>query len=142
MHTLIVDDQAANRHVLQRMLGRFGSCDEAADGQAAIAALTAAWDAERPYDLICLDIMMPVLNGQETLVAVRKLETTRGILNYHRVKVFMVTAIHDESAINSAYCDGCTAYLTKPLEYRLLLGNLVHLKLLSPAEVKAQAFSA
>jgi len=139
MHTLIVDDQSANRHVLQRMLGRFGSCDEAADGEQAIAALTKAWEAERPYDLVCLDIMMPGMNGQQALVAIRKLETTRGILNHHRVKVFMVTAVHDESAINTAYCDGCTAYLTKPLEYRLLLGNLVHLKLLTPADVLAHA---
>ncbi len=139
MRTLIVDDQPANRHVLQRMLSRFGSCDEAADGQHAINALTAGWDAERPYDLVCLDIMMPGMNGLQTLVAIRKLETTRGILNSHRVKIFMVTALHDESAISSAYCDGCTAYLTKPLEYRLLLGNLVHLKLLTPADVHAHA---
>jgi two-component system, chemotaxis family, chemotaxis protein CheY len=139
MHTLIVDDQPANRHVLQRMLSRFGSCAEAADGQEAITALTTAWEASRPFDLVCLDIMMPGMNGQQALGAIRKLETTRGILNHHRVKIFMVTAVHDESAISSAYCDGCTAYLTKPLEYRLLLGNLIHLKLLTPADVHAHA---
>ena len=139
MRTLIVDDQPANRHVLQRMLGRFGPCDEAADGQEAITALTRAWEAGQPYDLVCLDVMMPGMNGQQALSAIRKLETTRGILNHHRVKIFMVTAIHDESAISSAYCDGCTAYLTKPLEYRLLLGNLVHLKLLTTADVHAHA---
>jgi two-component system, chemotaxis family, chemotaxis protein CheY len=142
MRTLIVDDQPANRHVLQRMLGRFGVCDEAADGQEAIDALTRAWDAERPYDLVCLDIMMPGMDGQQALVAIRKLETTRGILNYHRVKIFMVTAVHDENAISTSYCDGCTAYLTKPLEYRLLLGNLVHLKLLSTTDVHAHAYPA
>lgn len=136
MRTLIVDDQPANRHVLQRMLAPFGPFTMAADGQEAVAALNRAWDAGQPFDLICLDIMMPGMDGHQALKTIRALEGSRGIRNDVRVKIFMVTAIHDSAVVNDSYCDGCTAYLTKPLDYRLLLGNLVHLKLVSPGDVK------
>ncbi len=135
MRTLIVDDLAANRHVLQRMLGRFGPCAFASDGHEALAALTRAWDDLCPYDLVCLDLMMPGMNGQEALVAIRRLESGRDIATADQVKIFMVTAVLDSQAVKTAYCDGCTAYITKPIDYRLLLGNLVHLKLLSPTDV-------
>lgn len=142
MHTLIVDDQPANRHVLLRMLSRFGPCEMAEDGQQAIAALRRSWDEERTIDLICLDIMMPVMNGSQTLSEIRKLEAARGMRSRDRVKVFMVTAIHDPDSITNAFCDGCTAYIAKPVEYGLLLGNLVHLGLVTTSAAKTLARSA
>ena len=134
MRTLIVDDQPENRHVLQRMLGHFGECVMASDGNEALAELIKSWDEQRTFDLICLDIMMPGMDGQEALKNIRTMESARNIRNQQRVKIFMTTAIRDASAVSSAYCDDCTAYLPKPIEYHLLLGNLIHLGLISTAE--------
>src|SRR5258708_19166891 len=111
MNPLIVDARGANRHVLQRMLGRFGPCEMAADGAQAIAALTRALDEGRPFGLVCLDIMMPGMDGQQALAAIRALEAGRGIHNGKRVKIFMVTAVQDASAVTSSRSEEHTSEL-------------------------------
>ena len=63
MKTLIVEDDFTSRLLLQELLRRFGPCHVAVNGVEAVDAVTAALTANAPYDLICLDIMMPVMGG-------------------------------------------------------------------------------
>jgi two-component system, sensor histidine kinase and response regulator len=72
-HVLIVDDLPINRTILCRQLTGFGAfCTEAEDGDAALAALAAAEQAGRPFDLVLLDQMMPGVSGDAVARAIRQ----------------------------------------------------------------------
>ena len=121
MKILVVDDDVVCRDLLLQYLSEHGLTQGVANGQEGLAAFQEALDSGDPYDLICLDIMMPGVNGQEILKLIRKLERNRGIAPADQVKVFMITGLTDSGNISEAFQDGrCDAYLSKPV-------NLVHL---------------
>ena len=59
MHSLIVDDVRANCRALEALLTPFGPCEMAHNGRDAIDLFQYAWETKEPYDLICLDLVMP-----------------------------------------------------------------------------------
>ena len=74
-----------------------------------------ALEDEEPYDLVCLDIMMPVMDGYQALVAIRKLEKEKNIPDDKAVKVIMTTALNEERNVKMAFELGCTIYSGKPI---------------------------
>lgn len=113
---LVVDDDIYSRQLLKEMLLPYGYPDMAANGDEAVKVFLMAHDEREPYDLVCLDIMMPVLNGQETLKKIRELESEKGIHGLKGVKVIMTTALDDNRNILDAFKTGCEGYLVKPLD--------------------------
>lgn len=79
MRTLIIEDNFISRLILQRLLSSYGICDIAVNGKEALEAFFPGWEEEIPYDLICLDICMPEMNGQEALRAIRRFGAEHGI---------------------------------------------------------------
>ena len=73
MRVLIVEDDFVSRKILHNILLDYGECDIAADGKEAVEAFKLALDDNTPYDLICMDIMMPRMNGQEALLQIQLL---------------------------------------------------------------------
>lgn len=113
---LVVDDDIYSRQLLKEMLLPYGNPDMAVNGDEAVKIFLMAHDEKEPYDLICLDIMMPVLNGQETLKKIRELEAEKGIHGLKGVKIIMTTALDDNRNILDAFRAGCEGYLVKPLD--------------------------
>ncbi len=131
MKTLIVEDDFLARALLSTLLSEYGICHVAVNGKEALNAIQSAFDENKPYDLICLDIMMPVMNGQEALLELRKMEMERGLRGLDTTKVIMVTAIDDSKNIMKAFRQGqCEAYLNKPLDRNKLLSHLRDLGLI------------
>jgi len=130
MKTLIVEDDFTSRLLMQEFLKSYGQSHVAVNGREAIEAVCLALDAGEPYDLICLDIMMPEMDGQEALKQIRKQEEIRGILPPDGVKVVMTTALDDIKNVLAAYHGLCDAYLTKPIRKEDLLNELRKLKLI------------
>ena len=93
MKTLIVEDDFLARSLLSTLLSEYGVCHVAVNGREALDAIERAFEENDRYDLVCLDIMMPVLDGQEALLELRKLEALRGVKGLDTTKVIMVTAI-------------------------------------------------
>lgn len=107
---LVVDDNEMNRDLLQRRLTGEGTrVTTAADGQEALA-----WLQRAPFDLVLLDVMMPVMDGTEVLEKIQADETLR------RTPVIMITALDDVD--NAARCIemGAVDYITKPFNPTLL----------------------
>jgi two-component system chemotaxis response regulator CheY len=82
----------------------------------AVDAFMMALEDDEPYDLVCLDIMMPVMDGYQSLVGIRNLEKERNIPEDKAVKVIMTTALNDEKNVKMAFELGCTIYSGKPID--------------------------
>ena len=131
MKTLIVEDDFLARALLSTLLSEYGVCHVAVNGQEAIEAVRWAFQENEPYNLICLDIMMPVMDGQQALLGIRKIEESLGITGLNTTKVIMVTAFDDSKNIMKAFRQGqCEAYMTKPLDREKLLGHILELGLI------------
>jgi two-component system chemotaxis response regulator CheY len=124
MKTLVVEDDFTSRLVLQGILQPLGPCHVCVNGREAVEAVRLALAEGSPYNLICIDIMMPEMDGQTALREIRKLESLAGILSSEGSKVIMTTALDDKKNIMTAFREQCDAYLVKPIERDKLIANL------------------
>ena len=131
MKTLIVEDDFTSRLLLQEILKRFGEIHIAVNGKEAVAAVQAAMETGAPYDLICLDIMMPEMDGREALKQIRGMEEGRGIISTRGAKIFMTTALDQMTNVMEAFYGLCDAYLYKPIAKAELLEQLQAFRLIA-----------
>jgi len=124
MHILVVEDDFISRRLLCRYLEPHGECDVAVNGNEAVIAVKHALEAGKQYDLICLDIMMPGMGGQETLREVRAMEARHEIPAGKGAKVIMTTALEDHENIREAFSASADGYVVKPIEKRKFLTTL------------------
>ncbi|MBF0458594.1 MAG: response regulator [Nitrospirae bacterium] len=120
MKTLIAEDDYTSRRLLQKLLSHYGQCDVAVNGREALDAFIRALNDAVPYDLVCMDIMMPELNGMEALRAMREEENRAK--KYPASKIIMTTALDSpKDIIEAYYSGGCSDYLVKPIDTKRLL---------------------
>ena len=116
MKLLVVDDDLINRKFLKAMLTGLGEIDSAKNGIEAVALVKQGIDNKTAYDVVFLDIMMPDLDGIETLQIIRDYEKQKGIEQEQSTKIVMVTALADKQNVLDAFSKGCEYYLVKPLQ--------------------------
>lgn len=129
MKTLIVEDEFTSRALLREILKRFGPPKIAMNGREGVELARAAIEAGEPFDLICLDIVMPEMDGQEALKRIRALEADAGIDPQRRAKVIMTTALADRDTVVEAINSQCDYFLVKPIDARILMEELRRLGL-------------
>lgn len=108
---LIVDDEPSNCLLLERILGKL-KCD--------IIVASNGWDAlsltkEKCFALILLDIMMPGINGYETLVRIKS-----GAMNKETPVFFMTGMETDQDLLVKAYNAGAVDFIQKPMNLNIL----------------------
>ncbi len=131
MKVLVVEDDFISRKLLTTLLGHYGDCDIAVDGNEAVDAFRIALDEGKPYDLICMDIMMPNLDGQAALKEIRAQEMEKAIPASKEVKVIMTTALDDpKNVMESLHKGGAAAYIVKPIDKKKLMDEVRKLGLL------------
>lgn len=91
------------------------------DGLEALDAYLISIKDNTPYDLICLDIMMPKVDGVKVLKAIREYEQKQGTLQEQRVNVIMTTALEETDYVKKAFEIGCEAYAAKPIDTNRML---------------------
>jgi two-component system chemotaxis response regulator CheY len=128
---LIAEDDFASRKFMLKFLSQYGDCDLTVDGLEALDAFMLAWDEGRPYDLVCLDIMMPNLDGYKVLKLMRDIEKQKGVEGKSKAKIIMTTALNETADIFTAFDDGCEAYAAKPIDTDKFVQVLQKLKLLT-----------
>ena len=134
MRILIVEDDMTSRLLLRKMLEPFGTCDIAVNGKEAVEAFRRAHEAANPYALVCLDIMMPEMDGQAALKELRGQEEAKALPPSNAAKIVMTTALRDLDNVTNAYRELCDGYLVKPISRDKLVGLLKELDLLTLSE--------
>jgi two-component system cell cycle response regulator len=111
---LVVDDDPMNRMLLTRDLEREGhSVATAQDGVRALQALGA-----EPFDIVLLDVLMPELDGYDTLAQIERDD------NLRHVPVIMVSALEDIESVVRCIEMGAADYLPKPFDPVLLRARI------------------
>jgi signal transduction histidine kinase/DNA-binding response OmpR family regulator/HPt (histidine-containing phosphotransfer) domain-containing protein len=121
---LLVEDHPVNQEVARRFLERLG-CEVtvAGDGAQAVAAC-----AERHFDIVLMDVQMPVMDGLTATREIRKRERQGG-----RVPIIALTASAMTDELEQCLDAGMDGLLTKPLEFDRLREALVKYSVRAPA---------
>ncbi len=130
MRCLVVDDDETCRKFLMRVMERVGACEVALTGKEAIEMVTRSFVKGELYDIIFLDIMMPVMDGKQALSAIRTLERRAGLQDGWGAKIVMTTALGDYDTVRHAFHNQCDGYLVKPLSISRMEALLRNLKVI------------
>ena len=120
MKILMAEDDFASRKFMANYLGKYGECDITVDGEEAVDAFLMALEDEEPYDLICLDVMMPVLDGYGAARAIRALPEKE----LNTLPIVAMTANAFEEDKRKALEAGMNGHLGKPIEIDKLMETL------------------
>lgn len=123
VRVLVTEDNPLNREILQYILEDMGmSVENACDGKEAVDKFTAS--EKGYYDLIIMDIMMPVMNGLEAAHAIR----TTDHPDHKKIPIIAISANAFDEDIRRSLASGMNAHLSKPIEVdklRETLGKLL-----------------
>ncbi|THB66859.1 MAG: response regulator, partial [Spirochaetaceae bacterium] len=106
MRFLIVEDDLGSRRLLEAIVGKYGECNTAVNGNEAVEAFLLSWEEKLPYDAIFLDIMMPEMDGLQALDKIRAHEKKMKVAPGKEIKVIMTTALEDPHTVVKAYYHG------------------------------------
>jgi len=120
MRILIVEDDEASSIFLQKILSHYGECDITVDGMETLEAYLIALQEDTPYDLICLDIMIPKVNGVKVLKSIREIERKKRVKKNQHVKVMVITALAETQFVNESLTEGYDVYVAKPVDKKRL----------------------
>ena len=110
---LVVDDDRMQRKLLSIYLDTIAYIDFAENGAEGVSLATQALENGAPYELICLDITMPVMDGLSALKAIRELESQSST---KRSLIFMISASSlPQDMINAIEEGDCDDYVVKPI---------------------------
>jgi two-component system cell cycle response regulator DivK len=111
---LVVEDQMDNRQILRDLLGNAGyQLVEAESGEEALAAVS-----KQRFDLILMDIQLPILDGYETTRRIRANP------DFKSIPIIAVTSYALAGDEAKALAAGCNAYVAKPYSPRQLLAKV------------------
>jgi PAS domain S-box-containing protein len=117
---LMVEDNAVNMTIAVAMLEQWGvAVDQAVDGAQAVQAIERAAEQGRPFDLVLMDVQMPVMSGYEATRLLRTRPAGQGL------PIIALTAAALSSEREQALASGMTGFLTKPIDAQQLHDSLV-----------------
>ena len=116
MRILIAEDDRISRTFMKEFMKEYGKCDVAVDGMEALDLFMDAVKKEDPYRLICLDIMMPKVDGLKVLRVIRAMEKQHDVPQEKRARILMTTALEDLAYVDQACKLGADGYAAKPID--------------------------
>ena len=130
MKILIAEDDFASRKFLFKLLTPYGECDMTIDGIETVEAFVIAHDINKPYDLLCLDIMMPKVDGIKALSAIRNYEEKKGIKATEKCKVIITSALDEKELGFDLLSTENEIYVSKPIDVKKIEDALKKLDLI------------
>jgi two-component system chemotaxis response regulator CheY len=125
MRFLVADDNELNLKVMEKLLNELGESELVANGQEAVQAYERSLQENNPFDAVFMDIMMPVMDGQQALQSIREMERKAGYKLDQQVPAIMATALDDTKNVSQAFFRGeVSAYIVKPFDKDKVLSAL------------------
>lgn len=122
---LIVDDDLVTRFILKAILEQYFVCDMAENGAATLLAIDQAHQVGSHYDLVCLDINMPGMDGLTVLKLIRENEQALALPPDLETRVIIISMDNTHATVLRSFFEcGASSYLTKPINRELLLQTL------------------
>lgn len=119
---LVVEDNDLNREITAEILGAEGCfIEEAENGKIALEKISTSKVGY--YDLVLMDIQMPIMNGYEAVKNIRALENG-GLAN---IPIIAMTANAFEEDKRKALESGMDAYISKPIDIDKMLGTMMEM---------------
>ena len=134
LRILIVEDEFTSRQLLLAALGKYGECHIAKDGLEAVQAVKMALETDPSsyYDLICMDVQMPNMDGTEASVEIRELERQNAASIAKECIIIMISCVEDPKVImKSCYKCGANHYFVKPIDLKQMTHQLIKLGLIA-----------
>ena len=114
-HILLVEDNELNREIAQEILREYGFLvDSAENGAVAVEKVSTA--APGSYDLVLMDVQMPVMNGYEATKAIRRSPHELA----KTIPIIAMTANAFSEDIQHSLAAGMNAHVSKPIEMKVL----------------------
>jgi CheY-like chemotaxis protein len=129
---LVADDHPTNRRVVELMLGEVADLVSVENGQEALQALAAG----PAFDLVLMDMQMPVMDGLTAVREIRKAEAAKGT---PRLPVIMLTANAMPEHMADAISAGADLHLGKPFTAQALFEAMDQAMAASPADEELAA---
>ncbi|GAB7340585.1 hypothetical protein MBLNU457_6996t1 [Dothideomycetes sp. NU457] len=115
LHVLLVDDNKINVNLLVQFARKFNlTCEEAYNGLEAVSKFKQAHSVGRLFDVILMDISMPVMDGIEATRAIREYEEDNHV---ERTQIIALSAFTSADTQQEARSNGVDVYLAKPVKF-------------------------
>lgn len=119
MRVLIVEDDFTTKILLSQYLKPYFECHSADNGLIGYNKFIEGIEKNEPFDLVCLDIMMPEMDGLEFLEKIREYEQENEV---KKANVIILSALETTNEVAQAYFQGgCSHYMVKPIDKQLLI---------------------
>jgi CheY-like chemotaxis protein len=122
LKVLVAEDQSVTQKLVENITRDLAKCDMADNGKMAYEKFKEALESKEPYDLVLLDVGLPVIDGIELLKGIRGYEAEAGVAEDQRVKIFMFT--ESIGRFTEAHEAGCDDYVLKPVDPENLLTKI------------------
>lgn len=130
MRILIVDDNEDICKLICRILEPYGECKHVLTGRSAIDTIVEHWENGKPFQGVFMDIMMPGMDGIETLSEIRAMEKKGLNRGSDAIKIIMVTASNNPKHVINSFKEQSDGYITKPFDEEKILNELRKLEMI------------
>lgn len=112
---LLVDDNVIHRKLSEKLFSPFGETVVVGSGAEAVEIFDQELAAERAFDVVILDMLMPGMDGMETLRQMRSLEKLKGLTPDQQTKILISSHDTDPELQKQAEIEGCNRYYPKKI---------------------------
>ncbi len=130
MQILVAEDVTVIQKLMQRMLRPYGEVTFACDGKEAFQQFRNTLNTKNYFDLICLDINLPKINGLDVLKNIRSVEKINRVSPKEQAKIVIVSSTNDANVVVKAIKLGCDGYIVKPISQEKIVAELKKLNLI------------
>ncbi len=127
---LIVDDDITTCFMLKVILEEHFVCDIAINGEKALCSFEKCQLEGSGYDLVCLDMNMPGINGLDVLKQIREAEAASPKPDQETRVIIISSDNTPATVLSSFFAGGASSYITKPVKRQKLLDELKKLELM------------